>query len=351
MFKKIVRGMSATVVISSMLLNTGASQACCLTDWCCCNWFKAKEVAPVCPAPAPACAVCPQQISYVPQTSYRTEYTCVPCTSCQPVSSCDPCGGSQTVMQPVTSYVRRPVMVPYTSYRPVVTQLNYAAPACTTCGASAPYYSGASYAPTSGCATCGGGVAAASYSQPAMATTQAYAAPTYAAAPAYAATPAPAYTGAPGYTVTPGYAPQQSYGVAPGAAPGMSAPSMGTPTPAAPPAGVAPNTFQPSGSAQPGTVPQSNSSLMPTTPIPDTDKINSGSAPQLLDPQSRTTSASPMNPPMVTTAIFNTADRGQVFHPANYQPNQNRDSNEGWSAATDSNSSANNDGWQGSNGQ
>ncbi|HTQ39864.1 MAG TPA: hypothetical protein VMJ32_12620 [Pirellulales bacterium] len=329
MFKKFVRGMSVVVVISSMLLNTRASQACCFTDWCCCNWFKAKEAAPVCPAPAPACAVCPQQISYVPTTSYRTEYTCTPCTSCQPVSTCDPCGGAQTVMQPVTSYVRRPVLVPYTSYRPVVTQLNYAAPACTSCGASTPYYSGA---------------AAVSYSQPAVAAGQAYAAPAY-AAPNYAA--APAYATGPAYTAQPSYSVQAS---APGmGSPGMSAPALGTPTPAPPPSGGMPNTFQPSGTAQPSAAPPVNSSLMPTTPIPDTDKFNSGSAPRLLDPQDRTTSTSPMNPPMITQAIFNTADSSTVFHQATYQPNAQQTANGGWTTGTDSGASM--DGWQASNGQ
>ena len=148
MYKSFVRGAWALVSVSLMLVPQ-TSQACCFCDWFHCH----TEPAPVCPppaCPAPACAVAPQQVNYVPQTCYRTEYTCVPCTSYRPVSSCDPCGGAQTVMQPVTTYVRRPVMVPYTTYRPVVTTLNYPAAApCATCGGSQ-YYAApatAGYAP------------------------------------------------------------------------------------------------------------------------------------------------------------------------------------------------------------
>ncbi len=127
-----------------------------------------KEPAPVCPPPVAACNVCPQQVSYVPQTCYRTEYTCVPCTSYRPVTTCDPCAGAQTVMQPVTTYVRRAVQVPYTTYRPVVQQIAPAAP-CATCG-NANYYSpvaAPAAMPTAGCSTCGGGAAAVSYTTPA----------------------------------------------------------------------------------------------------------------------------------------------------------------------------------------
>ncbi len=115
MYKKFARGMSA-LAVSAMLLGAQPTQACCFTDWCSCSWFKSKPVCP--PPPAPACAVCPQQISFIPQTSFRSESACVPCTTCQPACACDPCGGAQTVMQPVTSFVRRPVMVPYTTMRP-----------------------------------------------------------------------------------------------------------------------------------------------------------------------------------------------------------------------------------------
>src|SRR5262249_20489718 len=113
MFNSKIRAL-ATTLVAFASLGVSESKACWFTS--CFDCFKHKE-EPVC---APTCDVCPQQVSYVPQTSYRTEYSCVPCTSYRPVSTCDPCGGAQTVMQPVTTYVRKPLMVPVTTYRPVV---------------------------------------------------------------------------------------------------------------------------------------------------------------------------------------------------------------------------------------
>ena len=70
-------------------------------------------------------------VSYVPQTSYRTVYQQVSATVYRPTMTCDPCTGCpRTVMRSVTSDVTQARMVPYTSYRPVVTA-NYA-PACST---------------------------------------------------------------------------------------------------------------------------------------------------------------------------------------------------------------------------
>jgi hypothetical protein len=67
---------------------------------------------------------------------------------------------------------------------------------------------------------------------------------------------------------------------------------------------------------------------MPLSPIPDVDKLNSNSAPRLTDPQNRTTSVRPlMGPASVTPAIFNVADRANVFHPASsagYQTTANK---------------------------
>ena len=141
MFKFLTRGVCAVIVSTALL--PAESPACCFChcfDWCSKPApAPTYAAAPVCAAPA--CNVCPQQVSYVPQTSFRTEYTCVPVTTCRPITTCDPCGGTQTVMQPVTTFVRRPVMVPVTTMRPVVTQVNFAAPSCPTCGgaAAAPY--------------------------------------------------------------------------------------------------------------------------------------------------------------------------------------------------------------------
>lgn len=303
MFKKFARGVSA-IAMTGVLLGAEPTQACCFSDWCC-SWFKPK---PATYCPPPPVAVCPQQVSYVPQTTCP----CTPCP-CQPVSACDPCGGAPTVMQ--TSFV------PRTSLRPIVTPLSYGA------AYSSPYYSGM---PTSSCPTCGGGGATVGYAAPASATVPVSASAGY-AMPAYATQPAmtPSYAAQP--QMAPSYGAQPSYTAQPQMAdpnmgsPGMSAPSLGSPTPAAPP-GTAPNTFQPS-----STTPQSNSSLMPTTPIPD----NNSGAPRLLDPQTRTTSAHIIGPANVTHAVFNTADRSHVFRPIGYQPSNNR--------AAESNS----DGWLG----
>lgn len=324
MFKPITRGV--LTVVTTFTFMAGESQACCFLH--CFDWCKPAPApvcpapvttyAPACPAPAPACNVCPQQVNYVPQTCYQTSYACVPVTTCKPV--CDPCGGAQ--MQPVTTFVRRPIMVPYTSYRPVVAATNYA-PACPTCSAmsgaaySSPYYSGTTMSSYTGapisaapsCPTCGGGSAVS-----------------YAAPGATYATPGPAATIAP-----PSYVPSTTMPGAPSSigVPSLSAPP-GSPTPAT---GNPPSTFQ---------TPQSSSSQYPTAPIQDTNtQMNSSTAaPRLLDPQNRTTSTGPMiGPATVQTAIFRTADRSHVFHPA-VQASQPSDGfsqgapvSDGWSSA------------------
>ena len=96
--------------------------------------------------------------------------------------------------------------------------------------------------------------------------------------------------------------------------PAFAAPT-GAPTPAA--TGPAPQTFQPntSGGSQENTL----RPIQPLTPNADTpssdSKTNSSNAPLLQDPQNRTTSGL-MGPANVTTAIFFTADRANVFKPA-----------------------------------
>lgn len=323
MYKPFVRGV-LTAVCVSLVLMPQCSYACCFCDWFHCH----KEPAPVCPPPVAACNVCPQQVSYVPQTCYRTEYTCVPCTSYRPVSTCDPCAGAQTVMQPVTTYVRRAVQVPYTTYRPVVTQMNYAPAApCTACG-GANYYSPVSAPaamPSTGCSTCGNGAAAVGYSQPAA---------TYGAPAATYGAPAASY-GAPTYMPSP--------------AMGAPSTSIGTPTLAPPPSTSQPSsTFQPNSSNyqpnyQPNnpTMPQDNSSLRPIQPVqPNSDapssdsNINSSSAPLLQDPSNRTTGTPLMGPAVVARAIFRTADRHNVVKPAVMEGS-------GWSTAPKAD-----DGWR-----
>lgn len=81
----------------------------------------APVMAPV-PAPPPPVMVPVQQTSYVPETTYRTQYQNVPVTTYKPSCEIDPCTGcSRECMQPVTQYVQQAVNVPVTQYRAVTT--------------------------------------------------------------------------------------------------------------------------------------------------------------------------------------------------------------------------------------
>src|SRR4051794_17230637 len=88
-----------------------------------CHWLRGcgqpattTFYAPVAVAPAPVAQV----VNYMPQTCFRTVYVNTPVVAYSPVRACDACGNSTTVMRPVTSYVMRPQLVPYTTYRQVV---------------------------------------------------------------------------------------------------------------------------------------------------------------------------------------------------------------------------------------
>ena len=110
---------------------------CCLSGMFsgCTSCFRKAPtyaVAPVAPvaapvvmpvaAPPPPVMVPMQQTSYVPETTYRTEYKCVPVTSYKPSCEIDPCTGCTVeCMQPVTQYVQQAVNVPVTQYRAVTT--------------------------------------------------------------------------------------------------------------------------------------------------------------------------------------------------------------------------------------
>ena len=81
----------------------------------------APVAAPV-PAPPPPVMVPVQQTSYVPETTYRTQYQNVPVTTYKPSCEIDPCTGCpRDCMQPVTQYVQQAVNVPVTQYRAVTT--------------------------------------------------------------------------------------------------------------------------------------------------------------------------------------------------------------------------------------
>ena len=123
---------------------TSVRAQCCLSGlFSGCGCFKtavpAYAVAPV-PAPppvvpvvAPAVVAAPapppqpvmvptQQVSYVPETTYQTQYQCVPVTCYRPSCEIDPCTGCPVeCMEQVTNYVQKAVSVPVTQYRAVYT--------------------------------------------------------------------------------------------------------------------------------------------------------------------------------------------------------------------------------------
>ncbi len=116
------------------MMPSACEAQCCLSELfagCCRKPPAAYAVAPI-PAPiiapvaAPIAAPPPpvvvpvQQVSYVPETTYRTQYQCVPVTSYKPSSEIDPCTGCpRECMEQVTQYVQQPVNVPMTQYRAV----------------------------------------------------------------------------------------------------------------------------------------------------------------------------------------------------------------------------------------
>jgi hypothetical protein len=111
----------------------------------------APVVAPV-PAPPPPVVVPVQQVSYVPETTYRTQYQCVPVTAYKPSYEIDPCTGcSRECVQQVTNYVQQAVNVPVTQYRAVYStkyvQMQQGGPAYTAPAAGMPAYGAPAAAP------------------------------------------------------------------------------------------------------------------------------------------------------------------------------------------------------------
>jgi len=155
------------------LASSDARAQCCLSDLFagCRKAPPAYAVAPVAapviapvpapiPAPPPPVMVPVQQVSYVPETTYRTQYKCVPVTSYKPTCEIDPCTGCQReCMEQVTQYVQQPVNVPVTQYRAVYStkyvQMQpgynasgaYAAPAATAAPMMVPPTAGAVQSP------------------------------------------------------------------------------------------------------------------------------------------------------------------------------------------------------------
>ena len=117
-------------------LGTGfqAHAQCCFNDLFagCGACFRKAPVYAIAPVAAPVMApiaappqpvmVPVQQTSYVPETTYRTQYQNVPVTTYKPSCEVDPCTGcTRECMQPVTQYVQQAVNVPVTQYRAVTT--------------------------------------------------------------------------------------------------------------------------------------------------------------------------------------------------------------------------------------
>jgi hypothetical protein len=297
---------------------TAAAQ-CCLTDLfsgCLagCRKAPAYAVAPVAPvaapivapvaAPPPPVMVPVQQTSYVPETTYRTEYKCVPVTSYKPSCEIDPCTGCTVeCMQPVTQYVQQAVNVPVTQYRAVTTtkyvqmQPGYAAPAAMPAAAGPPAAS-----PFSGVQTTpqAWGAAGADVSRnplpgvapPALPPAQIQPAPTYQyqpiSPPAYGGQPSAAQQYAPQPYAAQQYAPQQYAGQPSGPQPyagqtygaqtsgGQPAtptitPQAGTSPPPQPPAAAQPQPSQP-----PALSPAP--SLKPIPELPRSDRTGNGAA-------------------------------------------------------------------------
>ncbi|MEX2188180.1 MAG: hypothetical protein WD875_15345 [Pirellulales bacterium] len=120
-------------------------------------YAPAAAAPAVCQTCRPAtCGTCVQRVcSYVPQTNYQVAYRDVPVTSYHPVTTVDHCSGcAWTSYRPVTTCTRQAYYVPYTTYRPVCTNV-----AISTAPAVAYYAAPAvavAVAPATG-SCCGGG--------------------------------------------------------------------------------------------------------------------------------------------------------------------------------------------------
>lgn len=118
--------LGALVAVAALAVSATSARACHLFDRC----FGRPTTTYYAPLAtrAPACCLQPQVVNYMPQTCYRTVYVNQPVVTYRPTTVCDACGRATTVMRPVTTYVRQARLVPYTTYRPVVTTV--ARPCC-----------------------------------------------------------------------------------------------------------------------------------------------------------------------------------------------------------------------------
>lgn len=346
---------AAMLLACGAFLPEAAIAQCCFGDlFACCRKPPVYAVAPVAPvvapipAPPPPVMVPVQQTSYVPETTYRTEYKTVPVTTYKPSCEVDPCTGcTRECMQPVTQYVQQAVNVPVTQYRAVTStkyvQMQPGAPAVGYGPPVAYPAPGAAVAPVPAAGTSpfaapitttpqAWGAAGADVSNQIVPGQSSINAPTLPAAPGGTtfqqqrpiAPPVagqtfiqpPAFTGQPGT----GFQPVPAYTVpapttAPAAAPALDATTTQRPTqPATPampplkPIPIEPKASQPEAAAGPA-VPAPS---LPAAPTPASGPAASGTGgmpavpgtgptgatgafPRLLDPTSHTTQWQPAN--------------------------------------------------------
>jgi hypothetical protein len=145
---------SFAAVGATAVLWTVPAESYAIFDWL--NRLCCRSSAPAV-AMADPCNTCqPPQVTanYVPQTCYRTQYVNVPVTTYRPATGTDPCTGCPvTCMRPTISYVQQARLVPYTTFRVV---LSNASSGC--CGATTGGYGVSGYAPpaySGGSACCG----------------------------------------------------------------------------------------------------------------------------------------------------------------------------------------------------
>jgi hypothetical protein len=166
-------GLTAVAVATTFLAVPAESHA--IFNWFnrCCGGGTTPTygAAPVYGAAAPADPCCAppqvtQTVNYVPQTCYRTQYVSVPVTTYRPVTGRDPCTGCPvTCLRPATTIVQQARLVPYTTYRMVLS--NPCCGAATTAAYAPSYAPSIGYTPAASCGGCSGAAAPMTYAQPA----------------------------------------------------------------------------------------------------------------------------------------------------------------------------------------
>jgi hypothetical protein len=340
------------------------------------------------PPPVAAYSPCSppvQTVSYVPQTCYRTVTVNVPVTTYRPVTSCSPCTGRTTALQPVTVMMPQQRMIPYTTFRYVVTSA-YVAPAMAAPVSYAPVPAPVAYAPPACMNGCGGAPSTYSAARPYYQPSAPASYPVQSYPGGYAptgGTPPPTFgtsnygdpnvgaasSGIPSNGVLTYGAPAPGTSTYYGGAPNATTPNGYTPNGSVP-NGYVPNGAAPSGAVLNGTIINGNGQPMapstpaaspmqsyppmrtfqdqpaqtptnPMPPIPDhgtstTPGAAPISAPGLIDPSSRTTSwpaerrstVSPVSWPETSVRSVPTTVSSSVAQPV--MPSQPQVDKDGW---------------------